>query len=98
MIAEVANMERSNRFYRDILGLRAEFESPHWSSYTLAGIGLGLHPPFGDSAPVKGGGWVLGVETECLRALRAHLELSGVACGGDHEVPSGVIMNFQDPD
>jgi catechol 2,3-dioxygenase-like lactoylglutathione lyase family enzyme len=98
MIAEVADMAQANGFYRDTLGLKPEFESPHWSSYRLGSVALGLHPPFTGGQEGRGGGWVLGIETEDLRGMRTRLEGAGVACGAYHAVPGGIVMDFEDLD
>jgi lactoylglutathione lyase len=42
-IVLVADMARSVRFYRDVLGLPLRFESPHWSEFATDGATLALH-------------------------------------------------------
>jgi len=91
-------METSTRFYRELLGLEPEVETPHWSSYMLGRVRIGLHPPFQRSIAGTRGGWVLGVETGDLASLRRRLEAQGVSCAAYHNVPGGVVMDFQDPD
>lgn len=49
----VADMERSVRFYRDVLGLRVEYESPHWTQLDGGTISIGLHGG-GEGAPAAG--------------------------------------------
>jgi catechol 2,3-dioxygenase-like lactoylglutathione lyase family enzyme len=99
IICEVQDMDASVQFYRDILGLQNEYSSPHWSSFRLGESRLGLHPPFqGGSAEAKGGGWVLGVETDDISRLNLLLTEKGVATGAYHDTPGGVVMDFQDPD
>jgi predicted enzyme related to lactoylglutathione lyase len=54
----VSDMERSLRFYRDVLGLGVEHESPHWSQLDAGTISIGLHPgaeerPAPDESPVQ---------------------------------------------
>jgi lactoylglutathione lyase len=39
----VSDMDRSVRFYRDILGLKLRFESPDWSEFDTGGTTLALH-------------------------------------------------------
>ena len=40
----VRDMERSVDFYRDVLKLKLEFATPHWSQFNVGGVTLGLHP------------------------------------------------------
>lgn len=40
----VKDMGRSVAFYRDVLGLKLEFESPFWSQLSAGNIEIGLHP------------------------------------------------------
>lgn len=40
----VKDMKRSVAFYRDALGLKLDFESPHWSQLSAGDIKIGLHP------------------------------------------------------
>jgi len=42
-IAMVTNMERSVRFYRDILGLKLRFQSPDWSEFDTGSTTFALH-------------------------------------------------------
>jgi lactoylglutathione lyase len=53
-IVMVSDMNRSVRFYSDMLGLKLRFESPDWSEFDLGGTTLSLHgggkpapPPIG---------------------------------------------------
>ena len=39
----VSDMDRSVRFYRDILGLKLRFQSPDWSEFDTGGTTLALH-------------------------------------------------------
>jgi len=39
----VSDMERSVRFYRDVLGLQLRFQSPDWTEFDVAGTTLALH-------------------------------------------------------
>jgi lactoylglutathione lyase len=39
----VSDMDRSVRFYRDILGLKLKFQSPDWSEFDTGGTTLALH-------------------------------------------------------
>src|SRR5215831_5314411 len=39
----VSDMDRSVRFYRDVLGLKLKFQSPDWSEFDLGPNTLALH-------------------------------------------------------
>jgi predicted enzyme related to lactoylglutathione lyase len=39
----VKDMKRSTAFYRDILGLKLQFETPEWTQLDAGNIGIGLH-------------------------------------------------------
>ncbi|PYS53756.1 MAG: glyoxalase/bleomycin resistance/dioxygenase family protein [Acidobacteria bacterium] len=39
----VSDMERSVRFYRDVLGLQLRFQSPDWTEFEAGGTTLALH-------------------------------------------------------
>jgi lactoylglutathione lyase len=43
-IVYVADMERATRFYSDVFDAKVGFASPHWTSLTIAGVQIGLHP------------------------------------------------------
>lgn len=93
-------MDRAVAFYRDVLDLPPSYQSPYWSSIPVGNLQIGLHPPFEGSTPpysAPGKGWVVCVETEDIRALRARLESAGVWCmEGYHDTPGGAIMDFRD--
>ena len=39
----VSDMERSVRFYRDVLGLKLKFQSPEWTEFDVDSTTLALH-------------------------------------------------------
>lgn len=92
-------MNRSVAFFRDGLGLKVTYSSPHWTSISLGDQRLGLHPMMGEAAPqAPRMGCIVGVSVEDIRALRNSLEGLGGWIGEFHETPSGVVMDFTDPD
>jgi|GEM_PF-526150 len=94
----VADMDRSVAFYRDILGLTPHVQSPYWSDFQLGALTIGLHPPYKGAASGPGG-WILGLEVDDIRALRATLKAAGISADEPfHDVPGGVILKFEDPD
>ena len=97
-LCQVWDMDRAVAFYRDVLGMAPGVVSPYWSDLTLGGFKVGLHPPFKDGPTEVGRGWILGIEVEDLRGLRAALEGAGTKCGAYHDVPGGCVLDFTDPD
>lgn len=99
---QTANMEGSIAFYRDVLGLVPGFTSDQWSEFKLSNGTLALHATLdGAEAPlgIYKKGWFVGLETDSIRELREKLEAAGAKIHGDyHDVPSGVILDFEDPD
>lgn len=97
VLAEVSDVMASVEFYRAILGVDPEVSTPHWAHFRLGPVKIGLHPPFEGATP-KGAGWVVGLRVPDLAAFRAKLATLGIAAGPPHEVPNGLICDFQDPD
>lgn len=44
VIEFVADMDRTVKFYRDVVGLPLKFQSPGWSEFATGETSLGLHP------------------------------------------------------
>jgi predicted enzyme related to lactoylglutathione lyase len=98
---EVQDMDRSIVFYRDVLKLRPFRLSPYWSEFELGVSKLALHPAMDKIAFTnqRYRGWVLGLQTNNIHALKQHLEQCHVEFAGDlYEVPSGWTLTFFDPD
>jgi len=73
----VSDMDRSVAFYRDVLGLKLRFQSPHWSQFDVGGVGLGLHPP-GEYVHVKpDGGISFGFSTPDIEKTLSDLTAKG---------------------
>jgi predicted enzyme related to lactoylglutathione lyase len=91
----VADMDRAVAFYRDVLGLTPDYESPYWTSFKVsADVHLGLH-----AGPMpEGSGFVVGFLCDDLRALRGRLSEAGFEAGEYHDIPRGVVMDVFDPD
>ena len=96
ILCEVSDMDRSVSFYRDVLEGTVEYESPHWSSIRIGDSRFGLHPEMG--ALGLGGGFIITLEVDDVKAFRARLAEDGHLAGEYHETPSGVLFNFSDPD
>jgi predicted enzyme related to lactoylglutathione lyase len=100
MIAEVADMALSAKFYGEVLGLVPVVEGPEWTEYVVGGVRLALHPPFVEGRlPQSRPGWTLCLLVTGLASLRRRLEAAGATIHGElHEVPGGVSLAFSDPD
>lgn len=98
ILCQTADMDRAVAFYRDLLGLTPGVLSPYWSHFTVGGVNIGLHPPFAGGMDEPKGGWILGIEVDDLRGLRATLEAAGTKCEDFHDIPGGCVMDFHDPD
>jgi len=98
IICQVSDMDRATAFYRDVLGLTPGIVSQWWSDFEVPGGGkIGLHPPFREEA-TRGSGWVIGLATVDIAGFRAKLRESGYLTYQYHDTPSGVVMDFSDPD
>ena len=99
LMIDVVDMKRVVSFYRDIVGLPLEMESPGWSSFALGGgASLGLHggrPATGARAK----GWTPGLRVEDIRAARERIVGNGGSIAGEyHDIPGGVILDLADPE
>ena len=96
LMVYVGDMPRAVSFYRDVLGLPLQMESPGWSQFDLGnGAIIGLHV----GTPASGGGWIPGFEVDDIRAADQRVRAAGASIGhGFHDVPGGVVLEFKDPD
>ena len=82
----VSDMQRSIAFYRDVLGLPLNFESPGWTEFATEGATLALHkagqpaPAGADSGVNPAGSCRLGLHVPNLDALHEKLTANGVRC------------------
>ncbi|MSP78554.1 MAG: VOC family protein [Dehalococcoidia bacterium] len=93
----VSNMRRSQKFYRDVLGLTPTDEHPEYSSYALGkGFAIALYKGRGQTA---GTSPVLALEVADMAAARRALQAAKRTIVRDfHEVPGGISLDFKDPD
>lgn len=97
IFTQVEDMKRATAFYSGVLGFELGYSSEHWTSMSLGGLKLGLHKKYEDYSGSQIQGWVLGVETDDVRALREVLIQAGVhADPFYHETPTGVVLDFRD--
>jgi lactoylglutathione lyase len=51
----VSDMDRSVRFYRDVIGLKLRFQSPDWTEFEVGSTTLALHGGGVAAPPPQGG-------------------------------------------
>jgi catechol 2,3-dioxygenase-like lactoylglutathione lyase family enzyme len=49
VVVYTRDMDRATAFYRDVLGLEPDFESPHWTTFRTGACAFALHA--GSEAP-----------------------------------------------
>jgi len=113
VIVFVRDMQRSTRFYRDLVGLTVKNESPHWTEFDLGGTTLALHgvedyppapQPAADPSAKKGVAQEIVFQAADPLAVREALEQRGIRIAKPkmvHEAgPTmvGVSCLFEDPD
>ena len=95
-----ADLERSKRFYRTILGLKLGTDAaPHWVDFALSDGGkLGLHPA-SESLTVKPGSVQLGFYVDDVDKFVTDARTAGVAILQEpHEEGFGRLAVIGDPD
>jgi predicted enzyme related to lactoylglutathione lyase len=99
---QTSDMDRSVDFYQNVLGLTPGHVSPYWTDFAVGSGRLALHPAL-EGAPSPLGaykqGWFIGIQTTDILELRRKLEAANTTIHGDwHDTPSGVVLDFSDPD
>ena len=85
-IVFVSDMDRSVKFYRDVLGFSLRFDSPEWSEFDAGQTTLSLH--ITDRAPAEEtphtssppGRCQIGLQVEDIDEFHEHLTRQGVSC------------------
>jgi catechol 2,3-dioxygenase-like lactoylglutathione lyase family enzyme len=101
---QVPDVERSRKFWRDVIGLPEKTYTAGWVELELRpGLLLALHPVFHAPALIRRGydrgGPVLGIRVLSLDEMSALVERSGArALGQPHQIPGGRARDFEDPD
>jgi len=101
---QVADVEQSRSFWRDIIGLPERSAAPGWVELELRpGLLLALHPIFHakavESRGYDRGGPVLAIRVSDLIEVGLLLERHGArALGLVQEIPGGRSRDYEDPD
>ncbi|MPZ50162.1 MAG: hypothetical protein GEU75_12845 [Dehalococcoidia bacterium] len=98
LIVYVQEMPRAVAFYRDVLGLPLEMESPGWSQFDIGGgVALGLHRAMSEAKAAPG--WLPSFQVDDVKAAREKITAAGATLTQDyHDIPGGVVIEFTDPD
>src|SRR5205814_5894553 len=98
----VSNMDRSVRFYTEVLGLKLAYRfGDHWASVELGkGLTIGLHPASAQMPAGRKGSMTIGLELSgSIHEAVKTLEAKGVKFSGPiNEGKSGSFAGFEDPD
>jgi lactoylglutathione lyase len=102
-IVFVSDMRRSVAFYRDVLGLPLEFESPHWTQFNAGGATLALHASEGagqaDAKQSPAGRCRPGFAVADLDAFHRRMLEQKVACVQVPTETFGIkVAQYLDPD
>lgn len=103
VILFVSDLDRSIRFYRDVLGMSLRSESRDQVELEAGSLGLTLHQARSDAShhhsPTVTGSVRLGLHVEDLSAIVERLTAAGTLCLSPMEERDGVIMAlYEDPD
>jgi len=75
IIEFVADMDRTVKFYRDVVGLTLKFESPEWSEFATGETSLALHPA---SEKNRAGTYDVGFTVKDLQESYRQMQTRGV--------------------
>jgi predicted enzyme related to lactoylglutathione lyase len=91
VVVYTEDMARATAFYRDVLGLEPDFESPHWTTFRTGACMLALHA--GSEAPDPT------FEVADAAAERERLIAAGVDVTEIREPAPGLrVFDARDPD
>ncbi len=92
----VQDMERAVGFYRDVIGLDVEMQSPEWTELDAGGLSIGLNAREGAGAQADGGA-VVTFRADDIEAEVARLQGRGaVFSGGVSSYDWGSVAPFKD--
>ena len=95
----VKDMERSRKFYRDVLGLQNHYSSPGWTALSAGNINVGLHPESPELKVEPHEGMQFGFEVADIQKTAAALKQKGVQFVREpRQEDFGWLAIFKDPD
>ncbi len=97
----VNDLERSLRFYRDLLGipLATRYGDPHWVDHRFAsGVRFALHRAHPGAEPQPPGSILVSFSVPALEATAERLRANGVKVDGPRNEVWGSICTVLDPD
>jgi lactoylglutathione lyase len=105
-IVFVSDMDRSVKFYRDLLGFALRFQSPEWTEFETGGTTLALHiterDPAGETPTTSSppGRCQLGIQVDDLDEFHNRATQQGVLCLAPPAVQDfgGTLAKYADPD
>ena len=95
----VKDMERSKRFYGEVLGLKPQHDSPEWAQFDAGNISVGLHKESDRLKVEPHEGMQFGFEVEDIQKATEDLKKKGVHFVREpHKEEFGWLAIFKDPD
>ena len=103
VILFVSDLDRSLRFYRDVIGLTLRSDDRDQVELEAGQIGLTLHQSHSDAphhhSPTVSGSIRLGLHVEDIAPIITRLTVVGALCLSPPEERNGVVMAlYEDPD
>ena len=94
----VTDLERSLRFYRDLLGIPLGLTQPHWAEAQLGDTRFALHLADELSVPNVPNTIRVSLRVDDLEGAVERLRAEGVECGEILREPWGSLSEVRDPD
>jgi predicted enzyme related to lactoylglutathione lyase len=95
----VKDMDRSVAFYRDVLGLKLQFQTPEWSQFDAGNIHVGLHAESDTLKTHPTESAQFGFYVEDIQKTVADLKGKGVhILRPPKQEDFGILSIFTDPD
>ncbi len=99
IVVVVKDMSRSVAFYRDVLGLKLEYQTPGWTQFDADTVHVGLHPEgkYVKASPTTG--CSMGFHVDDIRQAFDELRAKGAKVTMEpHEEDFGWLGIIADPD
>jgi len=94
----IKDMDRSVTFYRDVLGLKLLYQTPHWSELDAGNIHIGLHPEGKEVKVSPSMGCTFGFEVADIQKTIADLKNKGAHVFMEPRQDFGWLAMVGDPD